>query len=130
MPLCGITETLSDVESVRVVHDGLVQEFEEAKTNLEAVREKFKPASRPGGGETGAEILDTGTTSDGAEIVDEAIALAQAPEMEEKIEDATAIIEDGNVALAEKAQTAKKMSWWWALILLILGERPRALREV
>ena len=33
MPLCGITETLSDVESVRVVHT----EFAVAKKNVEII---------------------------------------------------------------------------------------------
>ncbi len=108
--------------------DEALEKAEAAEEDIEAAQAEAPDAGAvnvegAGAGGVGAEDA----VAEGAEIVDEAVALAQSPETEEKIENATAIIEDGEVALSGKAETKGKMNWWWALILLILGERGREL---
>ena len=76
---------------------------------------------------TGAGTGQQEVTEQQTQIFDEAVSLAAAPELEEE-EGQTQVmtdIEDEETATADMPVTKEKMNWWWALIILLLGEAGR-----
>jgi hypothetical protein len=93
-------------------------------------------AGLAGGGAGGAGDAEAITAEGGqnvapgesTEIVDEAVALEDSLSSGADVEQAeaeTSTIEDDETARASMPVPKPRMSWWWALVILILGERGR-----